>query len=227
MTQSCFFLLFLLAQIQREHAPLDTMPINAGAATGSIKIKQGTAEREIKAMVFDIGGTLIGHHDYVNFTESDNPIRFMNPGAFELLSFLAHEKRVKLSIASNTRIEPNKVIETFARMGFTEEHFVIIALSSDITIGKGKPSKFIYRVVRRALRKTGIEPHETLFVGDHYRNDVVKPRRFGMATVYLAAQDKDDAAIERAHKARCRHATFRVPDVNGLWGLARATGLQN
>jgi len=52
-----------------------------------------------------------------------------------------------------------------------------------------KPHAGIYRL---ALTHSGFQPHEVLFVGDSFVNDVEGPRRLGMRTALLTADLADD-----------------------------------
>ena len=103
------------------------------------------------------------------------------PGAVSLLTFLKR-RGLKLGLVSNLA-SPFK--EPVGRLGL-EALFDAFAFSCDE--GLAKPDPGIYR---RALARLGVEPSETLFVGDSIPNDVEAPAGLGMRTAGVGIAGRD------------------------------------
>jgi putative hydrolase of the HAD superfamily len=94
------------------------------------------------------------------------------------------EMNLKIGMISNGygRFQMNNVI------GLQIEHYFDEILISEIE-GIRKPDITIFQ---RALSRLGIEPHESVFVGDHPRNDVEASINAGMTALW-----KEDHFYER------------------------------
>ena len=169
-----------------------------------------------KVVIFDIGGTLIGHHVYDKFADPAlDPIQYMRPGALALMRTIV-DHGAKLMIVSNTELPPADVKTTFRRLGFTDAHILAILLSSDDVIGSGKPHDTIYEIAVGVLKLHAYTPSDAIFIGDHYVNDVKRPSEFRMHTVYLAGHDAHRHSIESAAEHDRQHATFVVHAIGDI-----------
>lgn len=97
------------------------------------------------------------------------------PGLFEILEFLK-ERNIKLGIISNGfgRFQMNNI------KGLNIKHFFDEILISEIE-GVRKPNIEIFQ---RALGRLGLQPNETIYVGDHPINDVDASINAGMIGVW-------------------------------------------
>lgn len=178
-----------------------------------------TARPPARVVAFDMGSTLIGAHEYLNFVDSDDPSVALLPGALDLLRYIAEVLRVPIVIVSNTTIQPERILAAFKRLGFYHEQLHAGIFSSDPVVRRGKPHRRIYRVAYRVVRpllQNG--PRKQLvFVGDHYLNDVKRPKTlYGFDTVYLQDQDTHDESLRLAEKEHAQHATYIVGTIGAM-----------
>jgi HAD superfamily hydrolase (TIGR01509 family) len=73
--------------------------------------------------------------------------------------------------------------ETLDRLGLTTLLDVIIT-SQDVGVGKPDPQIFL-----EGLKRAGVLPEETLYVGDQYQVDVVGARNAGIRGILLDRTD--------------------------------------
>ncbi|MWV44321.1 HAD-IA family hydrolase [Paenibacillus sp. HJL G12] len=109
------------------------------------------------------------------------------PGLFDMLDYLKG-MNYKLGIISNGfgRFQMNNIL------GLQMNHYFDEILISEIE-GLRKPNMEIFQ---RALNRLGIEPHESIFVGDHPINDVEASINAGMIGIW-----KEDDYYERPKNA--------------------------
>lgn len=86
------------------------------------------------------------------------------------------EREVTLAICSNWDWD---LTEAVTEAGVEDAVDVVV---SSAWAGARKPHP---RIFEHTLEKTGVEPHEVLFVGDTWGPDVVGPRAVGMTPLYL------------------------------------------
>jgi putative hydrolase of the HAD superfamily len=116
---------------------------------------------------------------------------------------------IQLGIVSNAQhyrryVFPALCGQSLAQMGFDEE---LVLWSCDI--GLSKPSQGIFRELLCRLRhKRGIDPHETLFVGNDMLIDIRPAVQCGLRTALLAA----DRGSLRLHSGDPRLTAVR-PDI--------------
>jgi putative hydrolase of the HAD superfamily len=84
---------------------------------------------------------------------------------------------LKLGLASNAHFLPALLLEDFERLGLAP-YMDAIVVSSELGVRKPHPAIF-----ERVLAALGVSPHETLFVGDKMREDIVGPKEIGMRAV--------------------------------------------
>jgi putative hydrolase of the HAD superfamily len=109
------------------------------------------------------------------------------PGLIEMLEFLK-EMNLKIGIISNGygRFQMNNII------GLKIKHYFDEILISEFE-GLRKPDIAIFE---RALSRLGLEPNESIFVGDHPQNDVEASIKAGMTAIW-----KEDHFYERPASA--------------------------
>ena len=96
---------------------------------------------------------------------------------------------LRLGIVSNAAYLPRLMVGQMQALGL-RQYFDGVTFSSEV--GRRKPHPAIYQ---DALRKVGVEPTETLFVGDRVREDVQGPQRLGMRAVLTREwRHEDDPA---------------------------------
>lgn len=96
--------------------------------------------------------------------------------AAECLSYLAADHA--LAIVSNTH-DPDLVPGLARRFGL---HTSVERIITSIDVGWRKPHPGIFAA---ALRESGAQPGDALFVGDNWEADVVGPREAGMSALYV------------------------------------------
>lgn len=184
--------------------------------------------QDVKAVLFDMGGTLIQSDGYVRFAEGPKPMDAMQPGAYILLNALL-SIGVPVGIVSNTSIEPELIDDAFKRIGLNID---VTIYSSDPHVNASKPNPHIYRVALECMdiKHRITDPKNILFVGDHYINDVMFPHDMGMKTAYLYLNDdQEGSGVPTAKLASERlgkvypHATLSPPDLAHLHAILKAT----
>ncbi|MEM0075809.1 MAG: HAD family hydrolase [Conexivisphaerales archaeon] len=93
---------------------------------------------------------------------------------------LVKEKGIDVGIISNASPEMNNVIK---RLGI--DKYARTVVISEL-VGKAKPDPAIFE---HALKMSGRKAHESLYIGDYYKIDVLGARRAGMQAVLI---DRDD-----------------------------------
>lgn len=108
------------------------------------------------------------------------------PGLFEMLDDLK-DRGMRLGMITNGygRFQMNNI------KGLRIEHYFDVILISEVE-GLRKPDPEIFS---RALNRLGIEPHESIFVGDHPINDVDASLNAGMKGIW-----KEDHFFDRPVK---------------------------
>lgn len=120
-------------------------------------------------------------------------IAWVEQGLTEMLSGLAR-RGLKLGVVSNTFL-PMEVLDMHLAKAGLLEHLPARVYSSQT--GYRKPSRSIFEA---ALGAAGLDPGQTMFVGDSPRADIKGSNRMGMISVL-----KDPAGCHGLWRARPRH----------------------
>lgn len=107
--------------------------------------------------------------------------------AIELLDY-CKLSNFKLGLITNgtNHIQYGKVDKLGIR-----EYFHVIVVSEEA--GVKKPDE---RIFRMALEQLGLQPDETVFVGDHPRNDIWGARRAGLEAIWMERNQKWDESLD-------------------------------
>jgi putative hydrolase of the HAD superfamily len=119
----------------------------------------------IKALIFDLGNTLISEEDGSVF-----------PHALEVLTRL--KNKYKLALITNTQYDDLKKIQEILRGAQLDEFFEEIIVSKDVGISKPNP-----RIFEIALEKLGVNPNEAVMIGNTISTDIFGGNKVGMRTV--------------------------------------------
>jgi putative hydrolase of the HAD superfamily len=84
---------------------------------------------------------------------------------------------LRLGIVSNAAYLPRLMEQQLAALGLAD-YFDAVTFSSEVGVRKPQPA-----IYAAALRKLGVDPSRTLFVGDRVREDVQGPQAMGMRAV--------------------------------------------
>jgi putative hydrolase of the HAD superfamily len=127
----------------------------------------------IKAVIFDLGNTLISQEDGSAFTY-----------ALEVLTHL--KQHYKLALITNTQSPTNqdKILELLHKAqleGFFEE----IVVSTEVGINKPNP-----RIFKMTLEKLGVKPEEAVMIGNTISTDIFGGNRIGMQTVLFQQREQ-------------------------------------
>jgi HAD superfamily hydrolase (TIGR01509 family) len=109
----------------------------------------------------------------------DRSVR-LAPGALETLGAL-RGRGLRLGIASNAPFPPEMLHRQLRVNGIAQ---AVDAAVFSSEVGRRKPAPELYRA---ALDRLGVEPSETLHVGDKVLEDYEGPRRLGMPAVLCTA----------------------------------------
>ena len=127
----------------------------------------------IKAVIFDLGNTLV--------RESDGQVL---PNAIETLREL--KKDYKIALISNTLPQTTaEKVHQILREAQLLDFFDVVVVSSEVGVSKPDPQIFSL-----TLKKLGVKPEEAVMVGNTISTDIFGGNRVGMKTVLLQ-QSKD------------------------------------
>jgi len=124
----------------------------------------------LKAVLFDLGGTLIEEGDGSYF-----PKAF--PYSVKLLTKL--KPKFKLAIVCNTTETLDFVREAMNATGILD-FFDAVIVSTDV--GSRKPEERIFKI---ALDRLGVKPREAVMVGNRITTDILGGNMAGMKTVLI------------------------------------------
>jgi len=107
------------------------------------------------------------------------------------------DRGLKLGLVSNAKDPGWLLHDDLARMGLAERLDVAVFSSE---VGMRKPHPVIFET---ALRRLGVDPARTLFVGDSRYADMLGAKRLGMTTVQALwfRADDDERGAEPDHEA--------------------------
>jgi putative hydrolase of the HAD superfamily len=93
---------------------------------------------------------------------------------------------LRLGIVSNAAYLPRLMNQQLAALGLAD-YFDGVTFSSEVGVRKPQPA-----IYADALRKLGVDPSRTLFVGDRVREDVQGPQAMGMRAVLTREWRQED-----------------------------------
>lgn len=160
----------------------------------------------IEAVIFDLGDTII--------IEVDTPMDIKTTefeiieGIKEVLEIL--KEKYKLAIVSNTFTWGDKEItEALERYGLVK-YFDAIVTSVDA--GSRKPSDGIFR---KAMKLLGVEPRETVMIGDRIDTDIAGANLLGITSILFRWNDRYPAIQKREEEL----PDFIIGSIGELPGL--------
>lgn len=138
-------------------------------------------------VLFDWGGTLMSEEGPLDMPMALWPEVRPIEGAAPMLEALA--KRYRLGVATNASISTRGMIESaLGRVGLREPFSEVFCYSD---IGARKDEDAFWRAV---LERLGVEASALAMVGDSLEQDVLAPRRFGIASLWFDPQGRDAPA---------------------------------
>jgi HAD superfamily hydrolase (TIGR01509 family) len=178
----------LLAERLRRDVPEATVLIEKVSRAVDDEIQRDYAsgrEEEVEiAGLYDVALRAIGLEldpaviEQVMELEQDGWIGAVHVGPDVIATLEAlRAEGLRLGIVSNAAYLPRLMVAQMQALGL-RQYFDGVTFSSEV--GRRKPHPAIYQ---DALRKVGVEPTKTLFVGDRVREDVQGPQRLGMRAV--------------------------------------------
>lgn len=125
-----------------------------------------------------------------------DPARELGAHTHALLDSL-RDRDLRLGLVSNAFDPPALLHEDLDRMGIGERLDAAVFSSE---VGRRKPDSLIFET---ALHRLGVEPGETLFVGDRRYEDVKGAAELGMTTVLALwfRADDDERGLDPDHEA--------------------------
>lgn len=147
--------------------------------------------RDVRAVCFDWGGTLMSEHGPDDLPMARWPTVRAIERAAECLEALAG--RLPLAIATNASVSTRPMIElALARVGFAR-YFTRIFCFTELGFRKSEPE--FWEIVERDL---GVPLQHVAMVGDSYEHDAIYPRTLGVQAVWFnhhGAVARDRAAV--------------------------------
>ena len=150
------------------------------------------------------------------YREGHQANRHLVPGSIELLDVLREHCRLGVVTNNSTAEQIEKL-----RVLNIEGYFDAVVISEDVGVTKPDPKIFAI-----ALDRIGARPHETVFIGDNWTNDIVGAINAGLAAVWLSHDGKTPAL---AHFPEQKWSESRVdvgaahPHVSTINSLTPAT----
>jgi len=150
-----------------------------------------------------------------------NPVWPM-PGMAGVLGTL-RERGLLLGIVSNAQFFTPLLFEAFLERDLNALGFDTEACVFSYKVREAKPSPRLFQDLVSSLRKHGIEPHETIYIGNDMRNDIAPARATGLKTA-LFAGDKRSLRLRTGDPAMAQV----IPNVvlTDLRQLPAALGLE-
>ncbi len=132
--------------------------------------------------------TFVAQSLYHNYWRNYKARCYVKEDVREVLQEL--QKRFRLGVVSNFMVHNG--IEELLETNGIKKHFEFVVTS--INTGWRKPN---IRIYEEALKLSGAEAGEILFVGDDYVNDWQAPPRYGMSSILLDRYGKYDKIENR------------------------------
>ncbi len=131
----------------------------------------------IRAVFFDLGDTLI--------TERVDDVRRLDhmdlhakPGASDVLKQLS--SRFRLALVTDTESSNEQAVRRALARLELEKYFAAIVTSQDLGVTKPHPLMF-----QEAMRRTGVNPSETVMVGNDLDRDVEPAEALGLRAILV------------------------------------------
>lgn len=121
----------------------------------------------------------------IDFESRVNPTQAM-PGIEETLETLK-KRALPLSIISNAQFYTPLLFDTYLKQSLSELGFSMNCSVWSYQEREGKPSTRLYEIAaEKLMTHYGIQPHETLYVGNDQRNDIWPAQSVGFKTALFA-----------------------------------------
>lgn len=130
-----------------------------------------TGFRHIRAIAFDMGGTLF-HEDYA----ATRSLR-TTPFAEHVLEELSHH--ATLVVATNSNYSEGQIGNLLERLHMRPYISHIFTSASVVAM---KPQPYFFEVMLRELQ---LQPDQVIMVGDSYQADIAGAKRAGLWTIWL------------------------------------------
>ncbi len=111
------------------------------------------------------------------------------PGMRETIDSLA-AAGIRLGIVSNAQFYTQQVLEIFLESSLSVAGFDPALLFFSYRFGRAKPDSFLFQEAAKALRRSGVLPESTLYVGNDMRNDVNPAKETGFLAALFAGDDR-------------------------------------
>ncbi len=142
----------------------------------------------------------------IEFEMVFNPVWSM-PHLTELLSS-CRELHIRLGIISNAQFFTLPLFEWLAGASLNQLGFSVELTFFSYRHGIAKPSDQLFRMAAAQLKKSGIDPRQTVYIGNDMRKDILPAHRHGFQTILFAG----DARSLRMRNEDPQIATL-VPDL--------------
>lgn len=168
------------------------------------KLTQEEMRAELFKFLFLNRGTEVDYHTANNaavlFRNKYVQIRRAVKGSDELLSAL--ECKYKIGIVTN-----NSDHETEDKIGFTGYDKYITAITTSQETGVAKPTARIFKI---AIEKLGVNPGETVMIGNNWDWDIMGAVNVGMKSIWLNIYNKPCPNPNTAAEIKSLEDTERI-----------------
>jgi putative hydrolase of the HAD superfamily len=134
-----------------------------------------------------------------------NPV-FPMPGLLKLVQ--QARERCCMGIISNAQFYTPLLLERVFNASLEKTGFAKDLLIFSYQTNYAKPSEHLFHLAKNRLEKRGIAPHETLYLGNDMRNDILPAQKVGFKTALFAGDSR--SLRLRQNDARCKGI---VPDI--------------
>ncbi len=139
--------------------------------------------------------------------------RHLVDGARALIERLAGQCRLGI-VTNNSTVEQREKLRALD----IASHFDAVVISEDVGVTKPDPEIFAI-----ALQRLGANPHQSVFIGDSWTNDIIGARAVGMAAVWLNRGDQTPALArlgEQKQPGSLASAGVLPPGVSAIASLS-------
>ena len=113
----------------------------------------------------------------------------IHPDAVSVLKSV-HQYGYRIGLISNTGMTPGTVFRTYMNQLGILKYFDVLTFSDEVKLSKPDT-----RIFQHTLLALGVEPNQTIHVGDHLKNDVKGAQDSGLRTIWI--EGFDSAAVDK------------------------------
>jgi len=141
-------------------------------------------EKKIETLIFDWGNTIMVDYNLPGIMKDWDKVSAVSGALLALERLHSHYNMVIATSANHSNTED--MIAALKRVG-ADQYFQHFFSAKDL--GVSKPDPNFFRIITERL---GVEPRNTVSIGDRYPNDIDAAKQAGLTTVWLTAEAGED-----------------------------------